>query len=83
MKKAIEAQREAGLQRKAEIAEDNKRKREFEEWEGPEPSGCLAAGWGKPIRQSPAKRQREEEFEDNSVFGSTGGAGHGHGGPGL
>jgi len=122
MKKAIEAQRQVGAQVAADIAADNKRKREeqaapsgpvnetgdaknifggpmhgaspfgkpkFEEWDpevdGPEPSGCIAAGWGKAICQSPPKRQRSEREDETEgvVYGSTGGAGHGHGGPGL
>ena len=103
MKKAIEAQRQVGAQVAADIAADNKRKREeqaapsgpvnetgdaknifggpmhgaspfgkskFEEWDpevdGPEPSGCIAAGWGKAICQSPPKRQRSEEMNPSS-----------------
>jgi len=63
----------------------------FEEWDpevdGPEPSGCMAAGWGhrslSSYQSSPKRTKREESGNEGRVYGSTGGAGHGHGGPGL
>ena len=68
-------------------------KQEFEEWDGPEPSGCMAGGWGhrslssyknSPKRKRTEKNQEEEQEETGGVvYGSTGGAAHGHGGPGL
>ena len=73
MKKAIEAQRQAGAQAAAEIAADNKRKREEQE----------AEETAEKEKEDLRKRQREEEFDRGYFFGSTGGAGHGHGGPGL
>ena len=38
----------------------------FEEWEGPEPSGCLAAGWGRPICQSPKPTKKVPKSDAKS-----------------